>query len=266
MSEQSIDWKNEELVQNQKNMYHQIITNIREPPAEKKKFASENNQRLGLVIIEPRSHEWLKGVLYNMAHIYGNTDTVLYIVHGNDNEEFVKSIIDDSWSNVILLKIPVSNLTRDDYNLLLTNGQFWKYFKTEYVLIFQSDTFIRKQISDLFFLYDYVGAPWYWKPNGIQRSVGNGGFSLRKTSVMKDICNKYKFDKETEEGEDVYFCRYVEVDYVPPPNLASIFAVEHIFYSDSIGLHQVWRFIKIEEIIKLMSDTGGVPHLNLNLT
>ncbi len=262
-TQHGIDWKNETLVEQQKNMYTQIITNVAEPSANKKKFARENNQKLGLVIVEPREHEWLKGVLYNMAHVYGGQDVVLYIVHGMQNEQFVKNIIDDSWSNVNFLKLPIENIDRNQYNQLLTNAQFWSYFKTEHVLIFQADTFIRKQIPDIFFLYDYVGSPWGWFPNGIKRRVGNGGFSLRKVSTMINICNKFTFNPETEEAEDVFFCKYIETDMVPPPTLASIFAVEHIYYNDPIGLHSIWRFQNFNDIMQWMNNTGGVPALSL---
>ncbi len=258
-----INWRDEKLVEHQKSIYNQIITNIIEPIPEKKKFAKEGKQKLGLVIVEPREHEWLKGTLYNMAHVYGGQDVVLYIIHGIKNEDFVKNIVDDEWSNVNFLKLPIENINRDDYNRLLSNSQFWSYFNTEYVLIFQTDTFIRKQIPDVFFLYDYIGSPWAWFPNGIKRRVGNGGFSLRKVSKMKEICNKYNFNPEQEEAEDVFFCKYIETDLVPPPSLASIFAVEHIYYPDPIGLHSIWRFQTINNIINWMSNIGGVPTLNV---
>ena len=69
-------------------------------------------QKLSVVMIEPREHENLKGVLYQMANIYGNTDVSLYIFHGNKNSNFVYNII-NNWNNVILLNLQIDNLTNN---------------------------------------------------------------------------------------------------------------------------------------------------------
>jgi hypothetical protein len=259
-----ISWKDEKLVEHQKTMYNTIITNIVEPSKEQKIFARETNQRLGLVIIEPREHEWLKGVIYNVSHLYGGKDVVLNIIHGNKNKEFVENIINDEWSNVNLYELPIDNLQQDQYNALLTNSQFWSYFKTQFVLIFQSDSFVRKEIPELFFLYDYCGSLVPWKAGNSKRMIQNGGTSLRKVKTMIDICTNNKYDKEKDTNEDVFFATHIDIDCMPPPTLATIFGVEHVYNPDPVVLHQVWRFQTIKDIVKWTNGTAGVPLLNLS--
>ena len=263
-SEHGIDYTNTELVSKQKEMYNSILSNIVDISEEQKVFAKENNQQLGLLIVEPRSHEWLKAVLYNMAHIYGGLDVPLYIVHGAENKEFIDNIVGD-WSNIVFLELPVDNLSKDEYSTLLTSEQFWSYIKTEFVLVFQTDTFIRKKIPEVYYYFDMVSAPWPWSPIGCNnRQVGNGGFSLRKVKTMLNICNKYTYNKENDIAEDVFFCKYVPIDRVPPVKLASQFSVEHIYNTNPVGLHQVWRFQTIHDIVQLTSNVGGIPPLIIN--
>lgn len=261
MSEHGINFKDTKLVEHQFNLYKIIMDSIVPPSDEQKIFGNiTENNKLGLLIIEPREHEWFKPVLYNMAHVYGGKNVPLYIVHGNKNEQYIKNELND-WTNVNYLKLDIDNLTIKQYNNLLTNPSFWNLFNTEFILLFQTDTFIRRTIPEIFFMYHYIGAPWKWFPSGSKRCVGNGGFSLRKTSVMKNICEKYVYNEENDENEDVFFAKNIDMDFCPPPALASCFSVEHIYNDDPIGLHQIWRFQNFEDIFKLVNQTAGVPFL-----
>ncbi len=254
-----IDFNDTELVNKQTKLYNNIIQNITEPPSIKKKFAEFNNQKLGLLLIEFRCHEWLKGVLYNMTHIYGNTDTVLYIVHGSKNELFIKNIL-RSWLNVVYFKIDVENIDVNEYSNLLTCSDFWLNFKTKFVLVFQTDTLIFKQIPLEYFNYSYTGAPLNSNFNichYVGRVVQNGGFSLRKIESTIDICKKYKYDKNKNIAEDVFFCQNISIDKLCPTELAKKFSVEHVYNSDPIGHHQTYRFQKIEDIKKWCLNVDG---------
>lgn len=123
------------------------------------------------------------------------------------------------------------------YNDLMLSEIFYSRFSQyEYILICQTDVFVFK--DDLLKWcakgYDYIGAPWITsKPNFINTTlfkfnnlfrkvkkdrnnvykVGNGGFSLRKTSMMLRIVTELKESIKTEQElkqfhrhiEDVYF-------------------------------------------------------------
>ena len=258
-----IDYHNIKLVEHQKNLYNIIIDKIVPISEEQKVFginSKDDIKKLGLLIIEPREHEWLKGVLLNMAHVYGGKNCPLFIVHGNKNETFVKNILHD-WVNVNYLKLDIDNLNISQYNNLLTNPSFWSNFHTKHILLFQTDSFIRKEIPEIFFIYDYIGAPWPWFPVKNNRRVGNGGFSLRNVQAMIKICSNHEYDEEKYIAEDIFFSTYVDIDMCPPIMLASLFAVEHIYSNDPVGLHQVYRFQNFDDIFGLMNNKAGVPQL-----
>lgn len=85
------------------------------------------------------------------------------------------------------------------YNSLLLSPIFYlRFYKYEYILIHQLDAYVFN--DELYFWcnkgYDYIGAPWlegYHNATANDRfiGVGNGGFSLRKTSSAITVINLY---------------------------------------------------------------------------
>lgn len=244
------------LIDNNK-IFTNTLNHIIEPDDKYKKWKLPyNGQKLSVVIIEPRIHENLKGVLHQMAKIYGNTNVSLYIFHGNKNTKFIYNII-NKWNNVLLLNLEIDNLTMNEYNLLLTNYKFWNLFKSEFVLIFQVDSIILKKIPEHFFNYHYIGAPWInndFIKNNIyfknRKKVGNGGFSLRNVKVMMEICKKYKYNND---NEDIYFSMYVNNNYLPDETTALTFSIESNYYDDPVGMHNAWNYIENHNYIKLFN-------------
>jgi len=106
------------------------------------------------------------------------------------------------------------------YNKLTLSSEFYLAFKSyDFILIYQTDAYVFR--DDLIQWcekgYDYVGSPWMARPQTQFRKsllklksifykifnkgpkdseayfkVGNGGFSLRKTKVFIELCDKYK--------------------------------------------------------------------------
>ena len=78
------------------------------------------------------------------------------------------------------------------------------YVETDYVLIIEHDGFILNAAAwtDLFFKYDYIGAPW-WYTDGY--NVGNGGFSLRSKKLCEILANDSGITRF--HGEDHHICR-----------------------------------------------------------
>lgn len=121
------------------------------------------------------------------------------------------------------------------YSQLLLNYHFYNAFSDyQYMLIYQTDSYIfRDEIEEWCNkAYDYIGAPivsfqhiWgqddkeTWVPK-----VGNGGLSLRRVCIFKDITNPdgmfYKSLNLSPEllkdiyYEDVYFCNFVNKYYI----------------------------------------------------
>lgn len=237
-------------------MYKLLLERIPEPSLNNKIW-SDTPSKLGVCLIEFREHEYMKAVLHNMCNIYGGTSTSLYIIHGNSNEDFVKDIIKD-WSNVRTIKYDYDNINIDIYNEIMTSTEFYDHFETEFVLIFQTDTLIRKQIPEKFFEYKYVGAPWKGYPNDFpdnpsvligNKLVGNGGFSLRNVQKMKDICSKHLYkDSKRKINEDVYITNFLNISDIPRVDIAKQFSVEWVYYDDPVGLHHVWTIFPFETV------------------
>jgi len=241
-----------------KSVYETLLeTRVSEPSSG---IWSETPRRLGVCLIEFRKHEWMRSVLWNMCNVYGNCDVCLYIVHGKDNEEYIKDIVND-WRSVNLIKLDYNNIDIKTYNIILTSKELYNSFRTEYILIFQTDTYIRKKIPEEFFQYKYVGAPWIGYPNDFpdnphiqlgNKMVGNGGFSLRHVNRMKEIIDMYPKTQD-KPNEDVYFSNHLKDQEVPSVEVAKRFAVEWIYDDDPVGLHQIWRFHSIDRMKELIT-------------
>jgi hypothetical protein len=95
---------------------------------------------------------------------------------------------------------------KDSYSLLLTSYFFYYSFKEfNYILIYQPDAYIFKDNFEQLISknYSYVGAPWIDELSNKSvyiTSVGNGGFSLRKTSDCLSILKKIKTLKTLHKG------------------------------------------------------------------
>lgn len=124
----------------------------------------------------------------------------------------------------------------DGYNKLMLNVNFYRSFQEyRYILIHQLDSFVFK--NDLKYWcalnYDYVGAPWLqniyawlFSPKGYPnnlilfhkfllkgrfiKTVGNGGFSLRKvSSFINNLVFFQKAARNWSAYEDSFYSHYV---------------------------------------------------------
>lgn len=236
-------------------MYGLLLEKIPEPSIKRTVWKDpQHGERLGVCLIEFRQHTFLKAVLHNMCNVYGGGDTCIYIVHGTANEEFIKNIVKD-WTNVKMIRYEHPNVTIDKYNDILTSVEFYNHFATEFVLIFQTDSLIRKEIPEEFFQYKYVGAPWIGYPNDFQndptkvvgnKRVGNGGFSLRHVAKMKEVCAKYVY--KNDMNEDVFITNRLSNADIPSVEKAKEFAVEWVYYPDPVGLHHVYTIFTFDVV------------------
>lgn len=238
-------------------LWDALLKTMTPPPLEKCVFGQASHvPSLTLVIVEPRQHDWLPGVLYNAAHVYGNTGVGLYIIHSRANHEYVMSII-KGWKGIDLGLLPVDNLTIDDYNHLLTQADFWWDIPTEFALVFQTDTLLSRPIDAHFFQYDYVGAPW---PEHIQqhdtqgRAVGNGGLSLRRCSTMAAIAQE---DGPVTAHEDIFYATRLDPCRVPSYEEAKAFAVEYVYHPSPCGFHQPYFFHYMHDMVAWVKSVPG---------
>lgn len=149
--------------------------------------------------------------------------------------------------------------TRRTMNTMMLSTWFWELFAEEFVFVFQSDAMMcsstHRSVYD-FVRFDYVGAPWLGDSPDKPAPCGNGGFSLRKRSTMKqciamakDLCGKRpdEEDESTTRGtmhvsseyharmclgpEDLFFAYCVALlhpDRAPKPTDCATFAFENI--------------------------------------
>ena len=138
---------------------------------------------------------------------------------------------------------------------------------TEVFLIVQTDSMIcsgGKNILDKFVKkkYDYVGAPWK-----DLNDLGNGGFSLRRKSMMLKILGKCS--KKTPEGvdhnEDGFFSGGCEGarPKKPSPEEAEEFSVETIYSGKQpFGIHKAWHHMPSEDLEKKCLGYNTIRGLN----
>jgi hypothetical protein len=194
------------------------------------------------VIVETRSHPHLSYVMRNVMHFL-DPSWGLCVVHGSENREYVESIV-SGWGEVLLIDSGIGALTPERYNDFVCCESFWRQVPSETILMFQSDSILRRSGIDEFLDLDYVGAPWMHAlvGNAGCGPVGNGGLSLRKKSAMLDILANH----EHEPGltEDQYFSRWLYHDGYRVPSLeaAALFSTETIYQPESLGLHKAWPY------------------------
>ena len=237
---------------------YELLLDMIPIPTKRNMVWCPDEERFSVCLIEFRCHPYMKYVLYNMCNVYGGTDAVMYIIHGIDNEEYVKEMVKDM-TNVKLVKLNIHNVNIASYNELMTSYELYTHIKTEYVLMFQMDTLIRKRIPEKFFKYQYVGAPWIMYARDIERApdvvfgnklVGNGGFSLRNVARMKDICKTHPYTNN-RINEDVFLTNHLDEDEIPSVDIAKEFSVEMIPYDDPVGMHRIWVYMPFDYVIKI---------------
>jgi hypothetical protein len=196
------------------------------------------------VIVEPRQHANFEFVCKTMLR-FTNEEWGIHIFHGNQNETFVKGFFQDN-PNVVYTNLNKANLTIEDYNDLLTSVWFYEQIKSNYFLIFQTDSCLLKEGVEDFVQYDYIGAPW---PH-LKNQVGNGGFSLRSKEFCLRICNT--IERKPKENEDVYFSTngMKTNSNIASYDVACKFSCEQITTKSlSLGVHkQGINYIKIPNL------------------
>jgi hypothetical protein len=151
---------------------------------------------------------------------------------------------DVSVEGINTFKIP--NLDYIGYSKFIVYDLF-KFINTDYVLIIQDDGFVinPSEWSDVFFKYDYIGAPFplppsgdmisYRDPFGVVQRVGNGGFSFRSKKILElpttlELEWKSYFGYWNEDGFFAVHNKHILEEngcIFAPIDIASDFSIEH---------------------------------------
>jgi hypothetical protein len=135
------------------------------------------------------------------------------------------------------------------------------YITTPFVLIVQWDGYIVHPYvwSDDFRLYDYIGAKW---PFHADRRVGNGGFSLRSSKLLRAVAGLVSDPSDVPEDELI--CRQLasvlEQDFAvrfAPEAVADRFSYERQWPGAPTfgfhGLFNFWRHVSDEDMLFIVA-------------
>lgn len=121
-----------------------------------------------------------------------------------------------------------------------------QFVQTSHALIIQYDGFVLDGglWNPDWLQYDYVGAPWPWHAD---RRVGNGGFSLRSSKLMKFLFN-HREEFPLKTPEDDILCRIyrpaLEISGFrwAPESVAREFSFEREKPHKTFGFHGLFNF------------------------
>lgn len=202
-----------------------------------------------VVVIEPRCYEDLEYVIRNASfHLENKWSLIIY--HGNTNKSFIQEKLGEN-ARIRYKNLHTDNLTTAEYNQLLLDKNFWKYFKKKSyktVLILHTDALILKKGIKQFTHWNYIGAPW--KEGHIQNiRVGNGGFSIHSVKhtlkAIHDHINQYE-----NNNEDVFYSTYI--NEIPSAEIANQFSSETILNPDCLGLHKIYAYHSNEDVLNTL--------------
>lgn len=136
------------------------------------------------------------------------------------------------------------------YNRLMISRQVYDSFSDyDYILIAQTDSYTFEDLLGAWMLldYDYIGAPWVGILGEQQEptlvGVGNGGFSLRKTTAFQEISLSHDFALANDAYDRLK--QLFDADQAPrlqalEESLKAGYVNEDIYYSYfASSIHQV---------------------------
>ena len=234
------------------NNYLKILENIPKPD-----FIPEFNLsgKLIIALIEYRIKDEIEYVINAVLRVYKPIEIGLVIVHGTKNSDYVNNKF-SKWKNIKLINTGHDNLNRGTYSALLKQPTFWEYFNNwSHVLIYQIDALLIRKIDDIYFDYDYMGAPWKKLNGWCKYNGGNGGFSLRRVKSMIECCEQFRnieFNKMPQNNEDGFFCKQDNLLFLPEKTkIQESFAMETIKNESPIGVHQLfWYFYPLTKDVE----------------
>lgn len=168
--------------------------------------------------------------------------------------------------------IEIPNLkSRNDYSQFVIK-ELVGSIKTKFVLIVQWDGYVTcpSAWTNEFLEYDYIGARWPWHKDGL--TVGNGGFSLRSTNLMREVKN-LQGDKECHINEDELICRqFRPLLEISGNRFATEIVADRFSYErgtpevETFGFHglfNMWRHCDDSELIKRLECLNRSTYLSV---
>lgn len=193
-------------------------------------------------VVERRCHPNLDFVIKNTMYFANKSAPFsLTVVCSKENEEFIRSILGrhaetTNWHIPFDIN-PGYEKARDDYNVWMTNPNFYEQIPADFILTVQTDCWLRKPLPEILWTLDYCAAYWGWQPN----DVGGGGLTWRRREAVIQMCRARK-NKGT--SEDVFFsqmCRFMDAKVLSYEEGKDIFC-ESVIGENAVGVHQWWTY------------------------
>jgi len=210
-----------------------------------------NSSKNIALMLESRIFENSEFILRQFSR-YLPEDFALWIYVTDDVYNSYVDLANKLNNNINIVQLPSQYILNsvNDYNNIMLNISFWTMLQQfERVLIFQMDTMIYRKGIELYYEYDYIGAPW--NPNSyIATSVGNGGLSLRNIQAMI-YCLQNRESVQTGNfnnnniAEDVFFSYAMNQFGYKVANVetALSFSIESYGYTEnSLGSHKLYDY------------------------
>ena len=223
-------------------IYNHLLSNI--PPPENIPSFNKGG-KLIICLIEYRIMPEIDWVINAALRVYRPCDIGFSIVYGKKNASYIEERY-SKWENIILVNTGNENLDRGSYSGLLKMYNFYKpYENWSHILIYQTDALLIQKINNVYFQYDYVGAPWKLDNQCAKYNAGNGGFSLRNIKNSMRVCESTKdilHENMHRGNEDIFFCGQDSFNYIPVnTDLHLKFSIERVKCERPIGCHQIMR-------------------------
>jgi hypothetical protein len=195
-------------------VYKRILLELNNPS-----FIKENpikyysSSKKVAVIVDPRFDEIMEAVIRNFMFFMNPLEWNLMILSYSEYEKKIKEkfpncifyALDNRF--IIFDKENIPNISIYYYNQIFLSNDFWNIVPGEHVCVFQKDCIMYKMFEEYFYqMYDFAGANYHVLGQSFHNGGINGGFSLRKKSVMqecikmitKEKINEYKANKKNE--------------------------------------------------------------------
>lgn len=232
------------------------------------KSDAEVRGQKGVFIFETRAHPQMPALLRQCRRLLPSWKVI--VVHGPEGLAPCagdRDLARDLRSGLIKsCRIPARVASLEDYNQMMTSPDVYARLPFEHILVAQTDSMLCSgalKTVDSFLDYDYVGAPWPYRLERLERG-GNGGLSLRKRSAM--IRFTQLVPRGPKQPEDVYFSTPSKACplHIAPNDVAAAFSVEHIITDAPVGTHKPWLYLDGGELQSLSCSCPGLSQLMEN--
>ena len=160
--------------------YTNIIKQIKKPKHTNLIFKEKG--KLIFCLIEFRNMKEIEYVTNSILKVYDPSEIGLAFVYGNGNKDYIDKIT-ANMKNILHIKFNFENIGIKQYNKILKSKIFYdKFSDWDFMCLIQTDALIVRKIDDIYFNYDYIGAP-----RSLTHPGGNGGFSLRNISKFREL-------------------------------------------------------------------------------